>query len=199
MKAALLVSTLLVLILIFLKFGNLNQPKNETTQESTIVIDYKQEIIPESKKEGSCWTTSIAAQSNNKAWRCSVENNVYDPCFEADNKKVICDVNPEDPTRGFELILTEALPLELVHNSNDVIWMTKLENGLKCSLITGTSGTLNGKDFYYACNNGGVLLGNFGKTFDTSSDFWKAQLAYQDENFEQKGDTEFINVLMAWK
>lgn len=199
MKAALLVSTLLVLILIFFKFGNLNQPKNETTQESTTVIDYKQEIIPESKKQGSCWTTSIAAQSNNKAWRCSVENNVYDPCFEADNKKVICDVNPEDPTRGFELILTEELPLELIHNTNDSIWIAQLENGLRCFLNSGTAGMLNGQYYYYACDNNGVLLGNFGKTFDKSNNLWRVQVAYLDENFEQMGEIETINVLKAWK
>ena len=199
MRRVFVIGIPIIVLLSFFLIRKVDLIKKSAKQAFTEVIKYEQNYIPEKKKEGSCWTTSISAQSNEKAWRCSVENVTYDPCFETKTSQVVCEVDPENLQSGFELILTKNLPKDLEHNPNEIIWMVKLENGLNCSLISGTSGEVNGKPFYYACNNNAVMLGNFGVTFDQSSKLWKVQIAYLDENFDQKGKTETVNVLKAWK
>ena len=199
MKRMLVFGIPIIVLLSFFLIRKVDLIKKSAKQTFTEVIKYEQNYIPEKKKEGSCWTTSIAAQSNEKAWRCSVENGLYDPCFETQTKQIVCLVDPDDPYSGFELKLTEALPEFGTGNQQDVVWITKLENGLTCSLSSGAADELNGEFFYYYCNNSAVLLGNWGKTFDKSQSLWKVRVAYLDENFDQKGLTETVNVLKAWK
>src|SRR3972149_118662 len=67
-----------------------------STQSQTKIIKHIQTSVPEKSANGNCWTMSIATPSNDKAWRCSEGNFIYDPCFDVGNNKVVCTPDPED-------------------------------------------------------------------------------------------------------
>ena len=79
--------------------------KNDSnvTEEMTEIIEYKQTYIPDEKRTGDCWTSSIAASTNETAYRCNVgEHQIIDPCFKTEDARVVCDVDPERQGSGFE-------------------------------------------------------------------------------------------------
>lgn len=184
------VITLIVLIFFWIEFDKSN--KNTGTE----VIVYKQTYIPKISKEGSCWTVSTAAFANGQAYRCTVGSYIYDPCFKAETNQLVCDIDPDILTSGFELKLTEKLPDVSMYDisGKERIWRAKLENGLICEIISGTAGRLkNGEWYFYSCNNNAVLIGSLSEVFNKRDNFWKVQVADQNENVTE------INVLKVWK
>ena len=114
---------------------------------ATKVIDY----VPSAPAgnanlvDGSCWTNSIAAPYRGDAWRCTVGNNIHDPCFQIpDNANLLCDPNPGNfsDTSPVILSLTKPLPkpgkIPAPGSPADGVWLIKLKNGALCSPFTGT-------------------------------------------------------------
>lgn len=168
-------------------------------KDKTEIIKYKQTYVPKENEPGNCWTTSIAAPTNENAWRCMSEQFIYDPCFKTELGKIVCGVDPDVSESGFELKLTEALPerTDFKFKEEDILssWIVELKNGLKCGMITGTA-TLVGKEYaYYQCQENIVLVG----FFDKSSPLWKAKVAYLKEASGQAIKQETINVLKSWE
>lgn len=157
------------------------------TASQTQVIKYKPVSIPEKNDSGSCWTTSIATPSNEKAWRCSAGNLIYDPCFDVGDNKVVCDPNPEKNGSGLVLKLTEKLPsvsnrpkLENTHP-----WIYKLANNIRCYAQTGTAESIDGDFYYYVCDNKALMEGDVQrKTIQKDKQPWVSTIVYQDNNFK---------------
>jgi hypothetical protein len=178
-------------------------------RDNTEVILYKQTNIPSKTQKGSCWTRSIAAPSNDKAWRCTSGNSIFDPCFESDNGKVVCQISPEDLSSGFELQLTDKLPKDKEpFNANflNLAWMVKLTNGIYCYAMTGTAGEIDGVSFNYSCdqdafvyNNFSEISGNMDETFDKRGNLWKTKVAYFSKSSLHITKTEDITVEKAWE
>jgi hypothetical protein len=133
----------------------------------TEVIEYQQTFLPEEKRTGNCWTSSLAVSSSPKAWRCAVEEGgivsfIFDPCFETDEGNVVCGIDPQNPTSGFELELTRPLPENRNESLQERIsfWQLELENGDTCRPHTGTIPSFHGEWAYYLCDNG-YTLGDF--------------------------------------
>lgn len=107
-----------------------------------------------------CWETSIAAPRAN-AWRCIVENRIYDPCFSTSMRAhyVICDADPSSHTRGLKIRLAHALPPSTV-SSGTQAWMVRLIDGTVCSFATGATALFAGERLNYDCTNGSWLVGN---------------------------------------
>ncbi len=169
---------------------------SNSIKQKTEEVDYIQTYIPKDSKSGSCWTTSIAS-ANGKAWRCTVDNSIYDPCFEIDKNKLVCGIDPETTQGGFVLNLTKALPpREDLSTSDRFYWIVKLANGTKCWLITGTAGMVNGKLYYYTCDkDNAVIVGKL----DKSTNPWSADVAYLKKNSEEALRTERTEILKVWK
>lgn len=134
-------------------------------------------------RQGSCWTNSIAAPFRGDAWRCTVGNDISDPCFQIPGEqKLLCNVNPTEPdtTSTFVLQLTKALPAsEPVQGMqpSGSGWLVELQGGTLCTPFTGTLPfTDNGETATYACAPG--ALGNdlviFG--INSSSSIWTAEV-----------------------
>jgi hypothetical protein len=58
--------------------------------------------------QGYCWTSSIASNRSD-AYRCMVENAIYDPCFTRNASSLVCPQNLVQNT-GLALKLTKPLP-----------------------------------------------------------------------------------------
>ncbi|GAK51396.1 hypothetical protein U14_02640 [Candidatus Moduliflexus flocculans] len=104
------------------------------TPGTTEIIQYVP-TVPEKTVEGNCWTSSIAAYYSPSAWRCMVENSIYDPCLTAaDGQTIVCGV-PDDE---FAIKLTEPLPEPDKTDVKPHPWRIELADGVICEPFTGT-------------------------------------------------------------
>ena len=138
------------------------QPEGKLKE--TIITEFVPKT-PEEVRKGSCWVTSLSVERPN-AWRCNVENRIYDPCFERislqENRskaKVICNATPSDEQNSFILDLTEPLPSRKSDTSilgevtPESVWYLELENGSFCNLNTGATTSVFGNRLNYACSS----------------------------------------------
>jgi hypothetical protein len=134
---------------------------------------------------GSCWTNSIAAPFRADAWRCTVGNDISDPCFQLPNNKssLLCGVNPtvQNSTSTFVLKLTKPLPSPDVPQGlqpSDWAWLVQLQGGTLCTPFTGTLPiTATGDAANYGCAPG--PLGNNVMIFNglnASGSAWTAEI-----------------------
>lgn len=139
-----------------------NTPAQSTTSTTptgpaTNVITFATpSVLPTAQKSGSCWTNSISQPFRIDAFRCTVGNTIYDPCFKtSDSGLIFCQMNPTStaPTASFVIKLTKPLPaLTLPATMQDNwAWFLKLSDGTICSPFTGTRPLINGKAGYYGC------------------------------------------------
>lgn len=173
-------------------------------EDKTVEIEYRQTYVPNESIAGDCWTSSIAAATNLKAWRCSTYNNfIYDPCFETEGGEVVCGVNPEKSDSGFTLNLTKKLPQW--GNFLDEYkrpWQVKLEDETMCFPMTGTAGTVNGEFYYYYCDkNDAVLVGSLdnGGPFDRSKPLWRVRVANQLDQLGEQSEVRKVTVNTVWE
>lgn len=119
---------------------------NLTGVAATQVVQYEpsQPASSTPAVQGSCWTNSIAAPFRGDAWRCTVGNNIVDPCFQIPGTQtLLCGANPANSaaTSTFVLQLTQDLPKSApVHGLQpaDQVWLIELRGGTLCSPFTGT-------------------------------------------------------------
>lgn len=182
---------------------------NKVPNTKTEIVEYKQTDIPKNSKKGSCWTVSIAS-SGSRAWRCSTDHTIYDPCFETDSGQVVCGVDSENEKDAFELKLTEPLPKQRNANTRESsYWKIELENGLNCYIFTGTAGNLNNEYVYHYCPPYGYLLSGMkiGEnnsediTLNKNGEYWKVRMVSDpdDKGYSQVLPVEEVNVIRVWK
>lgn len=128
--------------------------------QATEVIDYLPTEIPDETQPGSCFTTAIGL-GRADAYRCMVDNAIYDPCFAVgDEPTVICDADPLSETDGFILSLTEPLPEPEV-GMLAMPWLIELADGTVCGLLTGTRPGVGERTASYGCQGGTYLFDDF--------------------------------------
>ncbi|KKP32831.1 MAG: hypothetical protein A2312_00175 [Candidatus Staskawiczbacteria bacterium RIFOXYB2_FULL_32_9] len=134
--------------------------EKETNPNATKVIKYSfPEIMPSEIKDGSCQEYSKAQPYRDDAFKCTIEETVYDPCFSNGKKdlpaqagQVVCQMNPlsqdifiinlKDP------LLEEKLPVVLRTNW---AWFLELEDGTICAPYTGSRPLINNTEAFYGC------------------------------------------------
>lgn len=171
--------------------ASLSESVKVFSSEHTQVINFApSEVLPNEIKEGDCWTNSIAEPFRKDAWRCAVENEIYDPCFETLQKDIIfCQMNPLVPS-AFLIELEKPLPEASLPKDrpDNWAWFVKLKDGTYCSPFTGTRPVFGEasdvKIAYYGCRSNNkdeqiVLLGDLIK-----ADVWTAQKASLEKNTE---------------
>lgn len=186
----------------FFSFSNIsgkssNSANNSTTatgtenaapaSQPTQVVRYAPGIPAKSTRllSGSCWTSSIAAPYRSDAWRCTVGNNIQDPCFQMGDStsSLLCGMNPSKPnsTSSFILSLTKPLPApeQLPTDApSNWAWLVKLQDGTVCSPFTGTLPfAASGETGSYGCAP--RYKGDDRMIFDdlnTSSSVWTAEV-----------------------
>jgi len=117
--------------------------------------------LPENvqSKSGYCFSESIA-YTRSGAWRCMVDNTIYDPCFNSDDGSVICDANPITYQSGFVLKLTKPLPVSNSDSTHPMFlsqynngWIIKLADGSFCRPYTGSLPIVNQVAVKYSCSD----------------------------------------------
>ncbi|WP_298337222.1 hypothetical protein [Ferrimicrobium sp.] len=126
-----------------------------------------------SQQSGSCWEGSIASNRPD-AWRCTVANGIYDPCFSDPygNGEVAC---PEatSPDQVMVIKLTQPLPYSMENppsdaQTNPTPWAYQLTNGTRCGVSTGANTAIAGLTVWGFCANDDQLVGNI----NTSGEIW---------------------------
>lgn len=185
-----------------------NQPETRTYQIkvsleqvvqpviATEVIDYAPAEIPTETQAGSCFTNAIGL-GREDAYRCMVENQIYDPCFVVDDEPtVICGANPATGETGFVLELTEPLPEPDTGNLSQP-WLIELADGTICGLMTGTVPGVEDRVAPYGCPDGTNLF----EDFQQEGDVWLAEQAViglNDDGFFIDA-SEMVPIRTVWQ
>lgn len=169
-------------------------PSGGAPPAQTTVIRYVPQI-PAETVEGSCWTSSIAAPGSPFAWRCTVGNQIYDPCLTAvDGETIVCGV----PDQEVGLVLTEPLPQPETGDSPPRPWQVELAGEVTCAPFTGTLPPIE-EQAVYSCSDQSVILGEI----QMDDPIWHAQTAQIEPNDAgplpfQATNQELVPVLRAW-
>jgi hypothetical protein len=128
---------------------------SEKNNATNVIFFKPSEILPANIKIGHCFIGSVAEPFRQDAFRCMVQNEIYDPCFKTlKDGFVFCQTNPLVP-EAFLIKLTKSLPLiqEVQNEQNNWAWFLKLKDGAYCSPFTGTRPIFEEKQIaYYGCN-----------------------------------------------
>lgn len=124
---------------------------------------------------GSCWEGSVVDIANPSAWRCTIGNEILDPCFSnAAQSQVACP--GASPTLMTVINLTQPLPSNLANatgrqGSSPFVWEIELPNAITCTYTSGTRATVDGVLLEGACSNSYGLI-----KVSTSGPLWQAQV-----------------------
>ncbi len=119
-----------------------------------------------STKNGSCSERSVASNRPN-AFRCSVDNQLYDPCFSNSYSplEVACPIFGKNPNQII-LLHIKKLPSPTISNklqvesSSPQAWYFELVNGTYCGMNTGAAVPIVNNLAWGVCNNRYWLAGN---------------------------------------
>ena len=116
---------------------------------TTIITYYPSDSTATATVSGSCFGGSIASERDD-AYRCSVGNALFDPCFLDGSQSVFC---PTDlpPTSGILVTLTAPLPATGSEAPGQAPpWAFELTTGATCQVVTGAG--IGG--FPFECSSG---------------------------------------------
>lgn len=146
---------------------------------------------------GSCWTPSVV-NPRPDAWRCSVGNQIMDPCFSnLSGNKAVCMKKPWENS-GVLINLNKPLP-KRTDRASDFSqknpWAIELDNGIRC--VNDHSGTLT---VFVGMTSGSTCFDATGKLISTvylnhidrSQPFWRIFIRPDDMLLEQ------VSVKSAW-
>lgn len=105
-----------------------------------------------------CFSDSLAAPRQN-GYRCSVGNQIYDPCFAIDGTHAMCAPDPtaDDPGTYIEV----AVPFPTTSGTvESAPWLLQLADGTVCGFATGATGGAEDKRLNYSCTNDEWILGD---------------------------------------
>ncbi len=143
----------------------------EMAAAPTEVITYNPTAVPAERRAGSCFANAIGL-GRADAWRCTVENQIFDPCFEVGQEPaIVCGAGPATGDIGFALALAEPLPVPEPGNLLQP-WLVELAGGQACGLMTGTVPGVGNRVAPYGCPDGSNLFDNF-----QQGEVWMAEKA----------------------
>ena len=172
---------------------------------ATLVTHFVPALPAGQQQSGDCFASSIAAYPRTDAWRCNVNNEIFDPCFSvAQADTVVCGADPLSGSGGFALLLKKPLPAATPATGILVAWgwVVQLSDGTVCAPFTGTRAQVNGKTTTYGCkpatgNANVVILGDL----DSSKPLWTAQVAtisFSDSQIHED-NVQTLSVTKVWQ
>jgi hypothetical protein len=141
------------------------EPEPSTPVPPTEVNVYEPEPPPAGVEplEAMCFSESVAAAGRTDAWRCSVENSIYDPCFRLDERHLMCGPDPTTGDSGVYVVADAAslgtMSADRGAMPEDGAWLLALEDGTVCNFATGATGGNEEGRLNYACSNQEWVLG----------------------------------------
>lgn len=110
-------------------------------------------------RSGYCWTGSETTPRRD-AWRCTIKNVIYDPCFSSPKASgiVLCPTAPWN-NAGVGIKLTKPLPGSMGNHGGASLrnepWALQLFNGRSCVFSGGATNVIGGRRLNYFCTTGG--------------------------------------------
>jgi hypothetical protein len=128
-------------------------PVSPLSMTETNIVHFVPSEPPGDAREGSCWTPSIAVPARHDAYRCTVGNEIHDPCFRLPpiGERLVCDADPALKADGFVLRLIKPLPAPSTVARALQPWKLKLADGSICEGMTGTLPAVNGQPARWSC------------------------------------------------
>jgi heat shock protein HslJ/LysM repeat protein len=170
-------------------------PAAATQITITQVITFVFTTIPTQSQPGACFASAIGL-GREDAYRCIVDNQIYDPCFVVDDQPtVVCGADPSTGETGFVLELTEPLPAPEVGSLSQP-WLVELADGQVCGLMTGTVPGVGERTAGYGCPDGIYLFDDF-----QTGQVWlaeKAVIDLTDEGFVVT-ESEMVPLAIVWR
>jgi len=166
-----------------------------TAAQPTQVITFKPTTIPAETQTGSCFASAIGL-GREDAYRCMVDNQIYDPCFAVDDAPtVVCGANPATGETGFVLQLTEPLPAPDLGQVS-MPWLVELADGQVCGLMTGTVLGVDDRIAPYGCPDRSYLFEDF-----QQGEVWMAEKAVfgVNENGYFVEQSEMVPISVVWQ
>lgn len=171
-----------------------SQPAANVT--ATEMITFTPTAIPTETRPGSCFTNAIGL-GREDAYRCTVGNQLFDPCFAVDDvPTIVCGANPASGETGFVLALTEPLPAPEVGQLSKP-WLVELADGQVCGLLTGTVPGAGDRVSPYGCPDGSYLF----EEFQQDGEVWlaeKAVIGLNDDGFFVE-QSEMVPIRRVWQ
>jgi hypothetical protein len=152
--------------------------------------------IPTNVVAGYCWTGSLAI-SRSDAWRCSVGNYIYDPCFSSATAsgEVVCP--NADLTSGLLIRLTKPLPYRYASRRRpslaDPPWDLETVSGQHYVFLTGAGEIVDEKRGNYGCSCGGKTW-LWGLPDRAAHPFW----TISSGSYTTKSLTAEVDIRYAW-
>ena len=128
-------------------------PVSQLSMSKTEIVHFVPSAPANDTREGFCWTHSIAASARHDAFRCTVDDEIHDPCFivPPNHDRLVCGADPALKTDGFLLKLTKPLPKNSRPARKREPWILKLADGSICETMTGTLPAVNGQPARWSC------------------------------------------------
>jgi hypothetical protein len=129
-------------------------PVSSLSMSKTEIVFFVPGLPTGDTREGSCGSKSIVAFSRRDAYRCSVGDEIHDPCFRVPpiGDRLVCDANPALKTDGFLLkLIKPSLPRPSHVPRKREPWILKLADGSICETMTGTLPAVNGQPARWSC------------------------------------------------
>jgi len=128
-------------------------PVSQLSMSETTIVRFAPSAPANDTREGFCGTHSVAAPARHDAFRCTVDNEIHDPCFivPPNHDRLVCDADPALKKDGFLLKLTKPLPKNSKPAHKKEPWILKLADGSICETMTGTLPAVNGQPARWSC------------------------------------------------
>ena len=128
-------------------------PVSQLSMSETNIVHFVPSVPTGDTRGGSCLSRSIAAPSRHDAFRCTVDNEIHDPCFivPPNHNQLVCGADPALKKDGFLLRLIKPLPKNSRPAHKREPWILKLADGSICETMTGTLPAVNGQPARWSC------------------------------------------------
>lgn len=148
-------------------------------------------IIVGEQYDGYCFQQSAHIKRED-AWRCSIANKIYDPCFikpYGNHREAVC---PQSPWVGQSVLIHLTMPVDdsghqTLDFSTAYPWAVELHNGEKCQAIDPGQ-FFDNLPIRYQCDSHHVLFGHLQRC--------KAEWSMLQRS--EKGDVETVTLVKAW-
>lgn len=148
--------------------------------------------------DASCFSESLAAPGRTDARRCTIGNEIEDPCFQVDATHLVCAPDPSVNAPGTYVQVAEPLPLPATppEMAPNAAWLLRLANGTVCTYATGATGVAEGQRLEYSCTDERWILGHL-----TSGTTWTAVVVAADEGPDgfQVTSRETASIATVWR
>lgn len=148
---------IIFLISVYFKIDLTNPNKDNVPETKSLFYANLQNIsnLNDSRK-ADCWVTSLSSNRSD-AFRCSVDNRIYDPCFEnatGEGGFIVCPGEPHEKNlESFRIISRPEYNSE-VDKGASVPWYIILKNNQACRFLTGATTVVADRRLDYGCSEG---------------------------------------------